>query len=66
MGDDYEMIISVKFDNVPKAEIKAWAEVMTLWDLYELSKTDPTFQFTLYKKKKTMVEEVEATAESME
>lgn len=66
MGKDYEMIISIKFQDKTKADIKRWAESMTLWELYELSKTDTAVQATLYKLEMTMVEEVEAEAVDME
>ena len=67
MGDDYELIISIKFKDKTKAEIKAWAEEKTLWDLYLFSKmADSGIQVTLYKKETTMVEEVTAKSESME
>ncbi len=66
MGDDFNLIISIDIKGKTKADIKTWAENMTLWDLYELSKTETDIQVTLYKKETAMVEEVTATAEDME
>jgi len=49
MVDEFQLNFNIKIVGKTKDQIKTWAEGLTVWELYQLSKTHPYITFSMTK-----------------